>query len=1455
MSKTKKILLWIFSLIFVLSSMLSLTLVLAKYVTEKGGFGSVGDDEGHDLPYEIASPVVVNTQEELFEALQYGYPYVKLGEQLKNPFIVTEDVTTMSRSLILDLNGKEIQRNSREPMLVVPENISLTIIDSSIQKKGGLYNPVGSVLSVRGGSLTAAAGKYESGPRPSEYYSQPDGSVQNKIGASQAFDVAYKTGVLTQQMPVFNPIITKDAGGLVRYVDGNVYFDVAHENIPADTYCYYVSSDGFSAGDTVAFDKTAADFSYSYYVEPSASANAYQFKSLTQPAGTVNVDYVKVTIYGYHDDIAYASRPVTDPAYPDVTLDAAYYAAIRMRGGTFTVNIDNADPDVGSFWSYFGVPKTACIYMSGGTMSINTTGTISNVDPSVIREINPNGLANEGRGNCIFTSETNTGTLNIAKGNFYSYTGDTVRMFGGSIHITGGTFQKDASLLSTESTFHTENGAILDAYGGNITVSGESWNHKIPFTLKGSGNSAIMATKTKAHTPEVSVANASFTSLQERAISFRNNVGIYNRAGKVRVDNCDFTMNGYNALGIVSVDSPERDVSPDEKGSVEADDVLFMLGGDKARGVYQKDGSTIVRTGVFSMTGTNATGIVASSGSVTIGDAPTTVSFTHKSESDSAPTVQYGDVNVPQGSVFFYIDRCVNCYGVKAGKNDAIGGDDVGTISDESVVNINLNSVQVLLGQGRDTDGRFYYEKTIETIRNDPSIHNPELGEVLCAGIFSNLKNATVNAKRALFVVAGAYSAAIHANKGTVIQQSNRANDKVYGKLCTVVGSYYTTYQNGGTTNGNIDNPAWLVSQVTDAYLTQDKFETFPKQNGFTSAPNTESSFGIASLGGNIDCENLFVRLKGAYSAGIYVTHGMVEVVDLQQIIHDETDLSKGEAEGTQVFGTAAVAVTVDSSGSKAMTSGVVVHDGDIWTNGIGLVVSSTEAVVSRTDYLLVITGKLEIQSPATTAILVAGGNVNLTDTADVTITSAIKHAQGDELTPLPWDFRYVTSDMFESGTYALLPQYKYNYAGIKITGGTLTSKGNLFITHTGLANEDKQDGQVCTDFAVKSFALNIDAPAEDQIQIDKIQIDCKVGGGIGVNGGNLTLGTATDMSYTDPTGNAVAVYTEGDATYGVTYKDSGANFTNNNNWAYQWNKTGGFALSVKGGDVTVNSGYFHSNGSSAAVVKDGNATINGGWFFAQKSKLTEAGPAANYALAVLGGNLTVNGGLFGGKEGSIAAGVGIMLRGSHGVNPDGSTSSASNNADFNFYGGTVNAGKNAAAICVFEHVNATFGVEGGDNSKVVVRGSSSTYTVEESGYCSEGGASTVKIVINGGTYTNYRDDQNNQWINIIYNDVKGIDFLINGGTFISESADTGIFFRQYSENFKIAGGTFTIAGNSYKALFEGINDRLVKNLLADGKQFYVYDQDGNEKLLDVDNSNATAWWFNQNAGTQFTVK
>ena len=131
------------------------------------------------LNYTVNTVFIARNQEELFAAINQGYTYVQLDKNIENPLIITQKTENLDTDLILDLNGIEIQRNGYDPILNVKENVRLTIIDTSDEQTGGLYNPVGSVFNVngrdgKGGTLTILAGKFESGPRYSEYYSYND---------------------------------------------------------------------------------------------------------------------------------------------------------------------------------------------------------------------------------------------------------------------------------------------------------------------------------------------------------------------------------------------------------------------------------------------------------------------------------------------------------------------------------------------------------------------------------------------------------------------------------------------------------------------------------------------------------------------------------------------------------------------------------------------------------------------------------------------------------------------------------------------------------------------------------------------------------------------------------------------------------------------------------------------------------------------------------------------------------------------------------------------------------------------------------------------------------------------------------------------------------------------------------------------------------------------------------
>ena len=104
-SRVQKILMLILSFTLLTTSLLAST--ISRYVSEeKAPFG-----EDTFLDYTVNSVFVVKNQEELFSAINQGYTYVQLDQNIENPLIVTQKAENLDADLILDLNGIEIQRN------------------------------------------------------------------------------------------------------------------------------------------------------------------------------------------------------------------------------------------------------------------------------------------------------------------------------------------------------------------------------------------------------------------------------------------------------------------------------------------------------------------------------------------------------------------------------------------------------------------------------------------------------------------------------------------------------------------------------------------------------------------------------------------------------------------------------------------------------------------------------------------------------------------------------------------------------------------------------------------------------------------------------------------------------------------------------------------------------------------------------------------------------------------------------------------------------------------------------------------------------------------------------------------------------------------------------------------------------------------------------------------------
>lgn len=308
---------------------LSLTIVFAsaRYVAE------IGSESGN-INFTTETPFEVASQKELFNAINSGYSYVQLSDKLnKAPIIMTGDSLNLKRNLVIDLNGQEIERNNRNSLLNVPAGVAFTVIDTA--GGGGLYNPIGSVLTVNGGTLNVSGGAFESGPRPSEYYSElTGGGTKNEFAVRDVKVEKWKgsADVSSSGVPSAMPILA--IRSLAHSRSGNVFFDEAFKSgetvlIDADTYCYAIIS-GETSDDFGTFDISDAEFVYSYYVNNDASLSYYG-DSLSETDN--EQEFKQVKIVGYTHNIAGSVKE---------SNDELGYAAVVMKSGYLDVGYKTA---------------------------------------------------------------------------------------------------------------------------------------------------------------------------------------------------------------------------------------------------------------------------------------------------------------------------------------------------------------------------------------------------------------------------------------------------------------------------------------------------------------------------------------------------------------------------------------------------------------------------------------------------------------------------------------------------------------------------------------------------------------------------------------------------------------------------------------------------------------------------------------------------------------------------------------------------------------------------------------------------------------------------------------------------------------------------------------------------------------------------------------------------------
>lgn len=409
------------------------------------------------------------------------------------------------------------------------------------------------------------------------------------------------------------------------------------------------------------------------------------------------------------------------------------------------------------------------------------------------------------------------------------------------------------------------------------------------------------------------------------------------------------------------------------------------------------------------------------------------------------------------------------------------------------------------------------------------------------------------------------------------------------------------------------------------------------------------SNFGIEAAGGRVDAENATINVYGGSSAGIH-TYGTSPLLNITGTFNCTVTQETGA-----LLSSAAIMAT---SGSVTFET----DSGTITSNGVGIVV--------RGGTLAQNSGALTVNTQRGTGIYIANGNFTQAAESKLTVNS--------EIDGIYWG-------SFIAGNTVTEQTQTTN--GIYITGGSLIANGTLNVTHTGKDNAeynaDDNADYSGTDYAflqqkITSYAVRVQGTTSTFVTINAGKITNSIGGGVYVSGGTVTLGSQT--SNVGPT-----VTTTGQSVFSAQYVVG-------NSWRYSQSKTGGHAVEVSGGNLTVNGGsYTAAHGNGILVRNTGDSqnevTINGGTFIGNTVTTGGSGtvgPGVSYGLNIMGKNLTVTikGGNFGkknnaGRVNSAASFYGIPV-----------TDAARPQVEI--HGGTFE-GYDADVISVFRFVDVTF--------------------------------------------------------------------------------------------------------------------------------------------------------------------
>ena len=899
-------------LALVLSVLFCLTAFILPTVSRYITITRAPFDGSDELDYTVNAVFEVKNQDDLFAAINQGYSYVQLSKDIENPLIVTEKAENLDADLILDLNGIEIQRNGYEPILNVNEGVRLTVVDTSTEQTGGLYNPVGSVFNIKGGTLTVVTGTFESGPRYSEYYSYNEDILSSETDYTKRTLVeptAQKVNYYTRNSegdfdtptvknaPIIRsyPVVTGD----IIYNHGNLYFDHTITRgdltITPDTYCYYRTSEDKSASDD---SQVAADWFYSYFV----TRDYYAYYG-TNIDGVANPeDYIEITIYGYEDVIDGASK---------IATPADYYAAIQMQSGTLEVQS-------GSFNSYFGVDTTACVNSQGGKITVKS-GEFSSRIPDALSQAadsvdikeddslaydatyfyhydwstEANGsLAKKGQSYCILNG--GNAEVSIGDGKFYSSDNSTIHMKGGKLNIGAGTISKKTTTA---------------APGVNLTAA------QIPYY------SAIYM-----ENGELAVSNAEFNVLGDRTL------GMTMQNGLLEITNATCNLSGSYVYGIKS--------SVSGLNNFNVTDVTFNLtGGDSQTGIYAENGRVNVSstsTGdikTMTVDGQSSVGILVTNGGSVNSTAYNYV--LNGSGSAGIYSAENGAIDMTNGEMQVKGD---NSYGIYS----LVTGDDSFTVTDVSILMTGggTNQTGIYSANGKVTVSTSS-SRTISTSgANGKGIHVTAGGSV-----DSTNYSYTLSGDGSIGILAESTATAINVKNGDMTiegAQSYGIRSLITGTDSFTVTDVSILMTGGGTNQTGIYSANGKVTVSTSSSRTISTSGANGKGIHVTAGGSVDSTnysytlSGDGSIGILADSDATGINVvNGAMSVGGSLTYGIKSsitgttnftVTDLPITMHGGTNQTGIYSANGKVTVSAGTPVSISTSGANG--KGIYVLDG-----------------------------------------------------------------------------------------------------------------------------------------------------------------------------------------------------------------------------------------------------------------------------------------------------------------------------------------------------------------------------------------------------------------------------------------------------------------------------------------------------------------------------------------------